>query len=250
MRRRAPQRTTGFKRRRTQNTFQRNNRQVRRRTGSNSRSGGYLGIEYKFLDAAFGATTLTSTAWTALNPVGTGCTNSISVPALGDAESERNGKQYAITGVHLRGDIRHLGSQVSAVPFADVKVRIVMYIDTQTNGTEATGSDIMATAGSDNTLAFRNLQYSSRFKILMDRIIQIHPDETYDVTAGKYSTGGTIKHFKMNKNFKVPLKVNCKSAGSTANVSSVVDNNIGVIACCDAANWVQLEYATRVRFVG
>lgn len=247
MRRRAPQQGRIAKRRRVNNYQQQRaviyRQPVRRR---NSRTGGFLGIEYKFLDCTKSFTTIANTEWQVQVPT-SGSTGCISVPAQGDGESNRDGKNYAITSVHFKGAWKYLESEAATDPHDDIMCRLVLYIDTQTNGAVATGTDIMDSGATHNNLAFRNLQYSKRFKILYDKSMVVRPKDLVAAT-NSFSTGDGKWIFSFNKKFKVPMRVSCD--GTTADVADCVDNCIGVAVCVDKANFLQLGYESRIRFVG
>ena len=69
---------------------------------SNVRTGGFEGKENKFLDCNLAATAVTGT-WATYNPTAGGCVDSLSVPAQGNGESQRDGRVYYINSIHLRG---------------------------------------------------------------------------------------------------------------------------------------------------
>lgn len=220
----------------------------RRRTAAtrNFRSGGFLGIENKFLDTELTSTALAVT-WQALNPTGTGCTNSLSVPAEGDGESARDGREYIINSVHIKGAFARAATEGGVAPQDQDVVRAVLYIDHQSNGAEATATNIMDGGGTSDWLAFRNLQYTKRFTVLADKMFVIRPPLVNEGAANAFANQLTYVPFKMNKVFKKPLKVMCNA--TSANVSSCVDNNIGIAFVSSSVN-VTVQYQGRVRFSG
>lgn len=246
MRRKAPQRGRVAKRRRVNNSQALVVVPQQNRFRSNSRTGGFLGVEYKFLDTELVGAGLT-TSWNTHNPTGTGCTNSLSVPQQGDGESQRDGKNYVITSIHLRGSVWIEQQEAQAAPESQHRIRVILYQDTQTNGAEATATDIMDSGHTNDTLAFRNLQYSKRFKIWMDKTMVVVPAITSEA-SNVFSNGRAMRNFTYNKKFKVPIKVSCN--GTTANVNVCVDNNFGIAAIADTSSDVGLDYNCRVRFVG
>lgn len=106
-----------------------------KRSLANSRTGGYIGIEYKFLDCAWNAVVLnTSTDGSSgeMQP-STGCTDAISVPAQGNGESNRDGRKYCIKSVWVSGiiDSTALTDQANATEmqgwfFALVRVPVIV----------------------------------------------------------------------------------------------------------------------------
>lgn len=205
--------------------------------------------EVKFLDSELVSTAVDSN-WTVHNPTGTGCTNSISVPAQGDGESERDGRVYYIHSVHVKGLVRTAATESAAGPTGPMQTRVVLYWDTQTNGAEATATDIMASGLTEDILAFRNLQNSKRFIVLADETYTLNPQIQNEGAANLFAADPSLVSFKFNKVFSKPIKVRC--SGTTANVSSVTDNNIGIAAIRDdnAPVNTNIEYSARIRFTG
>jgi hypothetical protein len=211
----------------------------------NVRTGGYSGLEVKFLDSELTATAL-ATTWAAYNPTGTGCTDSISVPAVGTSESERIGRRYTIKSILVKGFMKCTATEAATSPPGDLTGRVIVYWDTQTNSAEATATDIMDGGGSNDVLAWRNLQNSRRFIVLYDKTIVLRPEIT-SVANDDFDRQPKTYMFKLFKNFREGIEVTCD--GTTANVSSVSDNNIGIAAVAESTA-VTLEYQARVRFCG
>jgi hypothetical protein len=216
---------------------------VVRRRRSNPRIGGFIGIENKFYDTEMAATNINA-SWAVYNP---STVDSLSVPAQGDGESNRDGKMFAITSLHVKGAVFTGGTEAQSAPEDQHRFRVIIYQDTQTNGAEASANDIMDVGGTDDTLAFRNLQYSKRFKVLYDRVFVTTPQITSEA-SNIFSAGKAIRNFQFNKKFKTPIKVTCNA--TSAGVSSCVDNNFGIAAIADSASNVSLQYQARIRFVG
>lgn len=218
--------------------------QVRGRSSysSNKRTGGFIGMENKFVDYSYSSTV--SNAWTADNPTTTDC---ISAVAQGDGESSRDGRAYSINSVHIHGTVLHPVDTDKATPIDGDAMRIVVVHDSQTNGAEVTATEVMDAGASVDWLAFRNLQFTSRFKVLFDETIVINPVGTAGQDADNFNTGINVRHFSFNKKFKTPLKVNCNA--TTAVVGAIVDNSIAVLAITKAGILI-LQYESRVRFSG
>lgn len=222
-----------------------------KRAAANRRTGGFVDVENKFLDSELAYTAVT-TSWAALNPTGTGCTNSISVPSQGDGESERDGRVYYIKSVHVKGFVKIDTGEDAIAPITPLHVRVIVYWDTQTNAAEATATDIMDAGGGSDVLAFRNLQNSKRFIVLYDETMHITPDLVNNGASNAFSWNQATTPFVFNKLFKKPIKVRCK--GTAANVSSVADNNIGIAAVTEdglvGGPDPEITYQARIRFQG
>lgn len=213
----------------------------------NQRSGGFTGRELKFVDSERTALALAGT-WANIVP-STGVTNCISCPAQGNGEQQRIGRKYTIKSVHLRFRIAQNGSESQTAPIPAFNVRVIVYWDRQTNSTEPNAGDIMNTTGASDILAFRNLQTTTRFIVLMDKVI--HFEQFGQVAEGAsnlFAIGDRIKLFKFNKKITIPVLCD----GTTADVASVTDNSLGVQAIVDTVtpSAPTIAYQARVRFVG
>lgn len=214
---------------------------------SNIRTGGFAGLENKFLDTELTTTSLAAT-WGTFNPTGTGSTNTLSVPVVGTGESERNGRMYTINSVMVRGVITSVPLESQGAPIADIRARVIVYWDTQTNSAEAVATDIMDGGATDDVLAFRNLQNTKRFIVLYDKSIVLHfNNQTNEGAINLFAAGSVHRPFSFYKRFKNGIAVQCD--GTTANVSSVTDNNFGLAAVATTTN-VQIAYQARIRFTG
>ena len=208
----------------------------------NTRVAGFAGIENKFYDEQLAVTAIPLT-WASRNPA---ASHSLSVPLEGTGESERNGRVYHISKVMVHGLIEK-PRKITGQPYADIRVRVVLYLDTQTNGAEATPGEIMDIGGTDDVLAFRNLQHSKRFQVLKQVSKVLRLDNQTAVTLVSVAAPARKTPFSMYYDFKEPLRVQCDA--TTANVSSCTDNNIGIICIADEAD-VNISYTSRVRFRG
>lgn len=214
---------------------------VRRTTRSlinyrqNFRTGGFLGIETKFLDSAISGIEIPTTFATAvLDPTA----NSLCAIAQGDGESNRDGRQVTLKSLHVKGNIKHLGTDGSTV-------RILIVQDTQTNGAQMNGKDLIldTTDTSARPFGFRNLEKVSRFKVLYDQTFSMNQTPLYNGTT---ILGSSTRFFKTNITLPA-VKVNYKA--TTASVSSITDNSFHILAVSSDVNDA-LEYNCRVRFMG
>jgi hypothetical protein len=178
--------------------------------------------------------------------------NCISAPAQGDGEQNRDGKKMVITAVHVKGQIRRLAqTNQTSVPTSNAAV-VALVLDTQSNGAQINSEDVYeASPGgvASVTMAQRNMQYSSRFKVLKyKRIAFDAPNMAYDGT--NIEVGGQTRNFKFDLS-KCKIPVNFTS--TTEGLSNVTDNSLHVIAFADvstAPDTLQISYNSRIRFVG
>lgn len=211
------------------------------KSSANFRTGGFNGLELKFIDYTYSGAIVGTSASAEANPSGIGCLNAT---ATGDTESSRDGRRNIVKSVHVKGCvILDNTNDASSLPAARV-VRVVMYHDTQSNGVEANSEDIMLSTTNVEE-AFRNLQFSKRFRILHDQTFDMAPISAAAGTATTVDTGGVVQSFKINKKMNMPVNHD----GSTAVVGSITDNAIGMIAFASNSGCT-LNYTSRVRFLG
>jgi len=218
------------------------------RSSKNLRTGGYLGIEYKFTDQVISPALVVATvAGAEVDPATTLCLNNV---AEGDGESQRIGRKYTITSVHVQGQVsrqnRNNQTEIGDANF----VKIALVLDTQTNAAQLNSEDVFTSPGS-GALAFKNLQYAKRFKILHQETIAVPAGApSWNGVADELETGGTSCPFQINKKLNIPVL--CK--GTSANVSDITDNSLHMIAMANlsaaSASGIEIVYTSRVRFVG
>lgn len=214
------------------------------------KTGGLLGIENKFVDQEKTGTAVVSTLASAeVDPATNNCLNAV---AQGDGESQRDGRKYIITGVHVRGSLyrqnRNNQAEVGDANFATV----ALVLDTQTNGTQLSSEDVFTVPGSGSpALCFNNLKYSQRFRVLWKKTMVVPAGyPSWNGVADQLETGGTAVTFSIDKDLHID--VNCTGTGAT--VADIADNSLHMIAFADTSgandNGIELIYNARVRFVG
>ncbi len=211
----------------------------RARYGGGARTGGFLGIESKFIDSTRNGAVVASQTGAEADPATVNCLNAI---AQGDGESNRDGRKCTLTSLHLRGLVTLDGTETTTLAQGR-KVRVIVVHDTQTNGAQLNSEDVYLTATNVGD-AYRNLQFVKRFKILKDATFDMNPQAGAGNGTANDSPG-IIKSFKWNFKFKIPVVHN----GTTANVSTITDSSLHVIAFANSTG-TTLAYESRIRFVG
>ncbi len=200
-------------------------------------------LEKKFADFEANSDAFAST-WATMEDA---TIKSVSGVALGDTESQRDGRVYHISSIHMRCTVNRIAAEASANPASDLKGRICLIWDTQTNGAQMVATDAMDGGQTDDTLSFRNLQHSKRFKVLWDKYWYLRTDNMAQGAVDTFATGSqTTSIMRYNKTFKKPLKVICE--GTTNAIDSLSDNSIHVIGIANSTSAV-LNYQVRIRFV-
>lgn len=219
----------------------------------NPRTGGFLGLELKFLDCAWNAVTIaTSTAGAdGEMPPSSGCTNAISVPGQGDGEQQRDGRKYVIKSAWVSGQV-NLGTLVDQ---ADVSVGrgyfFALVLDTQTNAAVVVSENVYLNPSTDVVAMLpqplRNLANSKRFRILATQTV-LSRDTTVGTDGTNTQSVASVPSM-VNLSWKGSIEVNC--VGTTADVASVSDNSLSILAYAGSTNFTPVFTGkSRVRFMG
>ncbi len=207
-----------------------------------------MGAEKKFIDGTHAPANLT-TSWALVNP---SPTVMVSTCSQGDSQSNCDGRVYFIKSVHVRGRITYGALEGQVSPAESNLVRIIMFLDTQANGAVAAVADVMDTLAAEPLRAFRNLEFTQRFRILGDKTFYLTSDHMVGDNVGpaNYSWSQGTKLVDFDVSFKTPLKVN--RSGTTNAIASIADNAIHVMAIHDTGNTAntQFSYISRMRFFG
>lgn len=185
--------------------------------------------ELKFFDTTK-TTTTSSTSGAIFN-------SSLVLIPQGVTESNRVGRKCVVKRLNMRGNF-DLVSATAANQTSDV-LRVIVYVDKQTNGAAATVTDILETATYNS---FRNLSNTQRFQILYDKSFGLNaPSGQGDGTTFAY--GEYAEPWSMNKTLSLPIEYN----STTGALTEITSNNIGVLVISKAGA-AKFDYVARVRF--
>lgn len=220
----------------------------------NVRTGGFLGIEYKFLDCAWNGVSInTSTDGSGgeMQP-STGCTNAISIPSQGDGESNRDGRKYTIKSIWVSGDINFVATSDQMDVAENKGMFFALVLDTQANGATIVSENVYINPSTGATAMMpqplRNLQNSKRYRILASRYIP--PSGMYAFNDGG-ATGSLIPMNSKTLNLSWKGNIVCDSTGTTADVASASDNAIHLIGYTAQTTFTPtFTGKSRMRFVG
>lgn len=159
--------------------------------------------------------------------------------ASGVTECDRIGRRITVTELDIRMhfEIGPAGSLTNDC------VRTIVYIDKQANGATAAVTDILETT---QFFSHLNLSNMDRFTILEDHS-QIINAQTGGVTAAPALLSGQAgaKHF-----FRIPMKLPIEYSGTTALITDVSSNNIGMLLIAKHNVLTDFHWNARVRFMG
>jgi len=182
------------------------------------------GVERKWFDETTAAVTVTTAGIVnqTINPI-----------PQGAGQSERVGAKCVLTNIMVRGAVNLAPAGVTT---ASDRVRCILYLDKQNNGTGAAVTDILQTASVDS---FNNLFNADRFVILKDVYV--------DITTEAGAVGGFVQStetFQMYKTCRIPIEWN----GATGALAEIRSNNIGLLFISENGA-ATVEYVSRLRFV-
>lgn len=186
--------------------------------------------ELKFLDTSKGNTLISST--------GTVLDDSLNHIAQGTDESERIGRKCTVQALHIRGEI-YIPSTTNAQSCSDV-VRVIVYVDKQTNGSAASVTDLLESAAYNS---FANLTNSGRFLILSNsvRVVNCTAGAGADTATDVYADNRVLYQF--DKKCNIPLEF----SSTTGAISELRSNNIGVMAI-SSRGLCYINYNARIRY--
>jgi len=222
----------------------------------NAVTAGYLGLEIKYFDTYFAATTLAA-------PTTPGTTQranpatllSLNAVSTGDGPSNRDGKKIRLRSLYIKGTIYRAAVEDQAAPQEPIAGYVACVLDKQCNAAEIAPDQVYRNpmgAAIGNSCLFRNLEYSDRYRILRDQVFSFGAGPQSAYALDKISNGGAMKHFE----WYIPL--NFDTLFNTVNptaatIADIVTNAIGMVATATISsgnNTLVLTYNCRLRFVG
>ena len=206
--------------------------------------------EIKYFDHGVDATAITNAA-TATTPAYYQ-TNTIVGINRGDAANERVGNKINIKSIDIRGLIglpRQSSTSDTTANWAGgpSQWRILVYQDMQCNGAVAPINSILdlTLTNANPSNAYNNLQYSGRFKILMDKFMTLEPGAAvFNSATSHYVTTGSAKFFKKHIICDIPITY----LGESNSLTNITTNNVGILFICNNNYHELVQYRTRVRY--
>ncbi len=208
----------------------------------NYRTGGFTGLERKFLDFTHSGIIKRTIADWVQDPAQPLCLNSV---PLGNGESKRMGRKIWNDTLEIQGYIQHKDS----LDDEEAGATITMWIfkDKQTNEAQMIASDALVSLGGDLNapISFENLQWQDRFELLAKRTIDLN-----QMVAATSGTFGSV-----NRHFNFHIKVNCPTTFDTdgvgGTVATITDNSLHFLINSDRLNVnekITVQYNSRLRY--
>ncbi len=160
--------------------------------------------------------------------------------AQGTSESTRIGRKVIVKGINWRFNIK-ISSQTSAANTTDT-VRVILYLDKQTNGATATVTGILE---SDDFQSFNQLANKSRFRTLMDRTYDLVVPTMADLAGPSTNTGEVVINDTFFKRCNIPIEYD--NTFTTGVIGTMRSNNIGVLLLSQGGH-AGFDSKMRIRF--
>lgn len=175
--------------------------------------------------------------------------NTLCVPIKGSGINQRIGRRIAVKKIKIRGFIIVPGQSSQSTADAAQYFRLVLFMDKQTNGTQAQGEEVFAdpqvAANGNACLTFQSLNNFGRFEVLKDEVKTI---SNLNMTgpAASIVTAGYMVPFKMTKTFRDPVAVHFNETNG-GTVADIVDNSFHLLAKTSSVGMnASLSYEARV----
>lgn len=211
----------------------------------NKRTGGFLGIELKFLDENITPTALVSNGdWTGmeLDPTGDCIGSMIS----GSGQSQRDGIKYTIKSIYISGHIE-ISPDTTYTAQAEQTIMLALVQDKNTNGAQLNSEEVFINEsgiGDACPDAIRNMQYTHRFTV-HDKVVIQMGSGTIGWNGTTLESRGQRQRFTLKMDRMTP--VHCTS--SLATVSNIEDNSFHLVGCkSHTGEVVNISYMARTRF--
>ena len=161
---------------------------------------------------------------------------SLNVIPQGVGESERLGRKVTLRSLSIRCQFRINAADAVADGFRIL--RMLVYVDKQTNGAPAVVTDVIQTA---EWRAFRNLDNSGRFMVLHDRYYTNR--SSAGIASSQADTGLLMQVYKT-----ITLPIEYDASLDTGVISTIRSNNIGVILIGNIGGHFDVDFHSRVRY--
>lgn len=149
--------------------------------------------------------------------------------AQGSAYGQVIGQRYHLKKLRVRGNLSLAALAAQSAGVQAVHARILLVMDTQPNGAQAQGEDIMQDFGAqgENVFSFQRVaSQTGRFRVLKDKFLTLTPWAFNDAaTTGAVSYG--VQNFKFQyKPGGAGLQVQIANGNSTPTVGATISHNI------------------------
>lgn len=196
-----------------------------RTSGFYQKKGG--GAELKFFDRSIGAIQV---------PTGGQVRSFLGDPGIpqGTLANGRVGRKIVLRRIALRSSFVILGT--STITNSADTVRIMIVLDTQANGTTLNLGELLVP---QTIMGFQSLDNRQRFRILMDRTINIEA-----TTSDGTTTNDPHRYFRFSHACNIPIEY---SVGTTGDITQITSNNLQLVMF-SRGGFITGQHQMRVRF--
>jgi len=190
-----------------------------------------------------------STDWsgTLANPTSL---NTLFCPSLGTAVYQRIGRQVNVARLAIRGNVGLSSFYASGLsPKPGYLVRVLVFIDQQTNGVIASAPQVINSASTTDPVdMFQNYDTFGRFKVLKDVTFKFYyPSVFVDSTSTNFN--GMTQTFHWEFKFNPPLRIRF-NGNNNGTVADIIDNSFNIMAgTTAAASQAFLDFKCRTVYV-
>nr|DAO46393.1 MAG TPA: capsid protein [Cressdnaviricota sp.] len=189
--------------------------------------------ERRYFDSELsGRVILSNSSWTGAE-CDPAALNTIFAPTRGDDIANRDGRKLTILKTTIRGVIRGVAKSSAALPLNPCTIRLILYVDKQTNGVQAASTLLMANPVIPTSqvvpTTFQNTDNFGRFQVLKDKTYTLQNPLMFVGAGGIYVENSVGLHFKISYKWKKGLPVRFDS-DNNGTVADIVDNSLHIIA--------------------
>lgn len=159
----------------------------------------------------------------------------------GDTESNRIGRKVTVKKINI--ELFPTGVSEAAVGSTSGSVKILLVLDTQTNGAAWTATDLMET---DSIYSFANLANNQRFRILKSKVMTFSSGGMV-ATGAAYASSEIAKYLRWSVKCNIPIEYD--NSLTTGVISTVRTNSLWLAAVGTDTGHVSFAGRARIRFV-
>ena len=209
---------------------------------ANTRLDGYVGAELKYVDQQVLGRVVSNSVTTAdQDPATVLCLNGC---AQGTGQSQRLGLRAVFKSLDIRGQIQWQ----SGFTQGDY-VRILVFVDKQTNGAQYNEIDVLLDVGGTgyDTCAQRNLECKNRFQILSDKTYTPRGNPGHYWNGSVAATAAYVQPFRIFKKLGGKKGLVTRFLSTGGNIADIADNSIHIMALSTTTS-TNVGYISRCRF--
>lgn len=153
---------------------------------------------------------------------GSAVTASINLIAQGITESTRVGRKCTIRSINWKFRVDMPEVNDVTTPNTAEEIRVILYLDKQCNGATIADTDLLETP---SVQSFRNLANSSRFQVLLDKLVVLNWRTLASESATNYDQAEVITEHTFYKKCNIPLEFD----STVGAITEIRSNNLGVL---------------------